>query len=86
MVQHDIPVLQYVTRVDHSLHYQLLLSRDRFRTMINVLGDSIGAGIVDHLSKPELLKLGQPNSDADKVDPQNGRLNADEVEWNTTAM
>lgn len=59
---------------------------DRFRTMINVLGDSIGAGIVDHLSKSELSKLGQPNSDADKVDPQNGKLNPDEVEWNTTAM
>merc|ERR1712096_546709 len=27
---------------------------DRFRTAINVLGDSIGAGIVDHLSKGEL--------------------------------
>jgi hypothetical protein len=61
-------------------------SRDRFRTTINVLGDSIGAGIVDHLSKAELLKLGQPNPDADKVDSQNGKLNADEVEWHTTAM
>merc|ERR1712173_411006 len=27
---------------------------DRFRTAINVLGDSIGAGIVYHLSKDEL--------------------------------
>jgi len=27
---------------------------DRFRTAINVLGDSIGAGIVYHLSKNEL--------------------------------
>jgi Sodium:dicarboxylate symporter family. len=62
------------------------LSRDRFRTTINVLGDSMGAGIVDHFSKSELLKIGQPNPDADKVDSQNGKLNADEVEWNTTAM
>merc|ERR1712213_262299 len=30
---------------------------DRFRTAINVLGDSIGAGIVNHLSKEELLRL-----------------------------
>ncbi|XP_021929628.1 excitatory amino acid transporter 1 isoform X2 [Zootermopsis nevadensis] len=59
---------------------------DRFRTMVNVLGDSLGAGIVDHLSKSELLKLGQPNSDADKVDPQNGKLSTEEVEWHTTAM
>ncbi|CAB3376817.1 Hypothetical predicted protein [Cloeon dipterum] len=27
---------------------------DRFRTMINVLGDSLGAGLVNHLSKREL--------------------------------
>jgi len=28
--------------------------RDRFRTFTNVLGDSLGAGIVHHLSKDEL--------------------------------
>ncbi|XP_033611179.1 excitatory amino acid transporter 1 isoform X2 [Cryptotermes secundus] len=59
---------------------------DRFRTTINVLGDSIGAGIVDHLSKSELLKLGQPNPDTDKVGSQNGEVNAEEAEWHTTAM
>ena len=32
----------------------VVLSRDRFRTMTNVVGDSIGAGIVYHLSKNEL--------------------------------
>jgi len=31
---------------------------DRFRTAINVLGDSIGAGIVYHLSKGELDQMG----------------------------
>jgi len=32
---------------------------DRFRTAINVLGDSIGAGIVNHLSAKELRQLDQ---------------------------
>lgn len=31
--------------------------RDRFRTMINVLGDSIGAGLVYEMSKKELAEL-----------------------------
>ncbi|KAJ0058634.1 hypothetical protein NL108_018424, partial [Boleophthalmus pectinirostris] len=35
----------------------LLLLRDRMRTSINVVGDSFGAGIVDHLSKAELAEL-----------------------------
>ena len=34
---------------------------DRFRTAINVLGDSIGAGIVNALSKKELDKIEQQN-------------------------
>lgn len=33
---------------------KLIFYRDRFRTMTNVVGDSIGAGIVYHLSKSEL--------------------------------
>jgi Na+/H+-dicarboxylate symporter len=35
---------------------------DRFRTAINVLGDSIGAGLVYHLSKDELDDMNKPNS------------------------
>jgi len=34
---------------------------DRFRTAINVLGDSIGAGIVYHLSKDELDDMEKPS-------------------------
>ncbi|KAJ9580484.1 hypothetical protein L9F63_024341, partial [Diploptera punctata] len=59
---------------------------DRFRTMINVLGDSIGAGIVDHLSKDELLKISEREIEMDRVDSQNGKLNTEEVEWHSTTM
>ena len=32
----------------------ITISRDRFRTAVNVLGDSYGAGLVEHLSKGDL--------------------------------
>jgi len=34
---------------------------DRFRTVVNVMGDAIGAGIVYHLSKKELEELDTKN-------------------------
>lgn len=52
---------------------------DRFRTSINVLGDSLGAGIVNHLSKSELRKHPLPPGMLD-TDTQNGKLNADQQE------
>jgi hypothetical protein len=36
-----------------------MIECSRFRTAINVLGDSIGAGIVYHLSKDELDDMGR---------------------------
>ncbi|XP_007890796.1 excitatory amino acid transporter 3 [Callorhinchus milii] len=41
---------------------------DRFRTMVNVLGDSIGAGIVEKLSRNELLQMDQA-SGIDIINP-----------------
>lgn len=32
-------------------------SRDRIRTVVNVMGDSVGAGVVMHLCKDDLVKL-----------------------------
>ncbi|XP_045102788.1 excitatory amino acid transporter 3-like isoform X4 [Portunus trituberculatus] len=53
---------------------------DRFRTMINVLGDSIGAGLVYELSKKELEKL-NINANGDVERPSN-EIGMDAVESN----
>lgn len=37
-----------------KFHFSSSTCRDRFRTSVNVVGDSYGAGIVYHLSKDEL--------------------------------
>jgi hypothetical protein len=43
------------TKRNHfSLCYFNLHFRDRIRTSVNILGDGIGAGIVDHLVRNEL--------------------------------
>ena len=41
---------------------------DRFRTAINVLGDSIGAGIVSHLSQKELEKVNEETEENEGMD------------------
>ena len=45
---------------------------DRFRTAINVLGDSIGAGIVSHLSQKELKEVVEMEEDNEGMDNGNG--------------
>ncbi|XP_078379054.1 excitatory amino acid transporter 1-like [Oculina patagonica] len=46
---------------------------DRFRTVVNVLGDAIGAGIVEHLSRDEL-------KEADKSNMEEGQGDRDSIE------
>jgi len=43
--------------MDWRVYLRCCGNRDRIRTSVNVLGDSFGAGIVDHLSKGELAKF-----------------------------
>lgn len=43
-------------------------SRDRFRTSVNVMGDSYGAAIVYHLSKAELDELDANTAKSDDIE------------------
>ncbi|CAM9271694.1 unnamed protein product, partial [Lampetra planeri] len=52
---------------------------DRFRTMINVLGDAYGAGIVQKLSKRELERM-DLSSDGDVANPFALEANLDDEE------
>jgi len=63
----------YVVPVDWLL--------DRFRTMINVLGDSIGAGLVYHMSKDDLNDIVDGNkSDTEDVSPGDSRTDVSVIE------
>lgn len=44
------------------------LLRDRFRTSVNVVGDSYGAGIVYHMSKAELDELDAQTAKSDDIE------------------
>lgn len=49
---------------DISLIFAVDFFLDRLRTTVNILGDSIGAGIVDHLCKKELEKMSREENDS----------------------
>ena len=53
--------VRIITPQKHFL-FQCCSFRDRCRTMANVMGDSIGAGIVQHLSRDQLEKYDDPES------------------------
>ena len=61
----SVDLLLIITLVKTKLKIEMLSLMNkrliaRFRTTINVLGDSLGAGIVYHLSKDELDDFGKP--------------------------
>lgn len=51
-----------IAPLPNLLYKKILFCSDRFRTSVNVLGDSIGCGVVAHLSRHDLKKL-----DSDKA-------------------
>lgn len=57
-----------------------VLRRDRFRTTVNVLGDSIGAGVVEHLSRDDLRKYDSCNGAVDDTLPLSHNGNQDKAE------
>lgn len=58
-----------------TLSHLFSFSRDRFRTVVNVLGDAIGAGIVEHLSRDELEA-----ADKSKMEEGEGQVEGDAIE------
>ena len=53
--------------------------RDRFRTCVNVMGDALGAGIVDHLSRDD-IKLSELDANDETPLKHNGGALEDEVD------
>lgn len=39
--------------------YNLMCSRDRFRTMVNVMGDALATGIMAHICRKDFVKEGE---------------------------
>lgn len=52
--------------------HQLCFLRDRFRTCVNVMGDALGAGIVDHLSRDDIAFADQLDIKEDTPLKHNG--------------
>lgn len=52
----------------NPIYTPVLLIRDRFRTSVNVVGDSFGAGIVYHMSKAELEALDAQHGKSDDIE------------------
>lgn len=51
---------------------QFCVLRDRFRTCVNVMGDALGAGIVDHLSRVDIKFADQLDTNEDTPLKHNG--------------
>lgn len=54
--------------------------RDRFRTTVNVLGDSIVAGVVEHLSRDDLKNFDDYNGVMNDIAPLSNRDESRELD------
>lgn len=63
----------------HFFTCQYYFIRDRFRTCVNVMGDALGAGIVDHLSRDD-IKLSELDANDETPLKHNGGALEDEVD------
>lgn len=60
----------------YIIWFYIFSVRDRFRTMINVEGDSIGAGIVNKLSQDDLAKQDEEELNLTKLEGvSDGKVN-----------
>ena len=63
----------------HFFTCQYYFIRDRFRTCVNVMGDALGAGIVDHLSRDD-IKLSELDANDETPLKHNGGALEDEAD------
>ena len=63
-------------------------NRDRIRTSVNVIGDSYGAAIVDHLSRGDLMRQDEDNERQKQLEAiEDGLMtDPDEIELHGKAL
>lgn len=70
------------TQIRKIIKFYSLAFRDRFRTVVNVLGDAIGAGIVAKFARDELRIMDEMQIKSQGDNHQDGTNKS----WNTTQM
>ena len=77
--QNSLLHFSFNCRIRHLPIFYLRFFRDRFITTVNVLGDAMGTGIVEHLSRDDLRSTG--DDDASVVKPLRMSENEAELQY-----